>query len=351
MTLQEIILEKIQSQGPIRFVDFMEICLYHPEFGYYFSSRNKIGKDGDFYTSPYLTPVFGAMIGRKMELLWKTLGSPNFTIVEYGAGSGRLCADILAYLKNNEPFYSRLKYCIIEKSPSMRLLAKKHLPENVIWYDSIAEIQELEGCIISNELLDNFAVQQVKMEDELLELFIAGDNGFTEVWKPATAELQKYFQDLDIQLPKGFRTECNLQAIDWLKDIVTHLKRGFVLSIDYGGLSSELYHSSRRNGTLLSYYNHQISDCMEERPGEQDITAHVNFSALMYYGERMNLKTISYTDQGQFLLELGFKQALEQSYLHEKNVLQAARQVALIGHALLFDMGKKYKVLIQEKNN
>src|SRR5688572_1797266 len=156
--LTEIIIQKIRNNGPIPFHDFMEMCLYYPELGYYTSMQDRIGVKGDYYTSPYLTPVFGVMIGKQLEEMWNILGAKKFTIVEYGAGAGFLCHDILDYLKNNKQLYDQLRYCIIERSPAMRQKARSHLEEKVNWYDSVKEVGEITGCILSNELVDNLPV-------------------------------------------------------------------------------------------------------------------------------------------------------------------------------------------------
>ena len=131
MLLSEIIAEKIKREGPISFRDFMEMSLYYPELGYYTSIDDKIGKNGDYYTSSDLTSIFGAMIGTQIEEMWEIAGMEPFTIIEYGAGTGLLCHDILEYLKNNTKLYDELNYCIIEKSAVMREKQKKRLHEKV----------------------------------------------------------------------------------------------------------------------------------------------------------------------------------------------------------------------------
>src|ERR1700738_1685488 len=160
--LQEIIINKIRKDGPICFQDFMEMALYYPELGYYnHPEHNKIGKKGDFYTSSYLSPAFGAMVARQIEEMWRLLGGKAFTIVEYGAGTGILCHDILEHLKSNTELYRELRYCIIEKSPVMREIESLYLKEKVSWHNSIGELPGINGCILSNELIDNFSVHQV----------------------------------------------------------------------------------------------------------------------------------------------------------------------------------------------
>lgn len=350
MDLTEIIRHKISDEGVISFAEYMEMCLYYPEMGYYTSPRNKIGKDGDFYTSAYLTPVFGALIGKQLEEMWETLGSTDFTIVEYGAGTGILCHDILSYLKKNDKMYDQLKYYIIEKSPVMREIEKSHLFEKVEWLNSINELPEVNGCILSNEVVDNFAVHQVVMKDELMEVFITYNNGFTEVLQPAPEELKEYLKELNIELSKDFRSEINLQAISWMKEIANSLNQGYVMTIDYGYLSSELYKAYRSQGTLMCYNNHKVNDNLYDNIGIQDITSHVNFSALMNFGVKNGLNECVFTNQCNFLLSMGFKELLQQMFTQENDVIQAARKISFLSHTLLIDMGSKFKFLIQEKN-
>lgn len=349
MSLTDIIIQKIKEEGPISFHDFMEMALYYPELGYYSSSQEKIGKKGDFYTSSSLTHVFGAMIAKQVEEMWTLLGEGPFTIVEYGAGTGLLCHDILDYLKNNQKLFDQLSYCIIEKSAELRKSQQRHLPEKVSWFNSVGEIGEINGCILSNELLDNFAVHQVVMEDTLKEVFVDYDKDFVEILKPASTSLIDYFKELGVELPKGYRTEINLEAIKWIEEIALPLKQGFVLTIDYGYPSYEFYRPSRNRGTLLCYNKHQINENPYQDIGQQDITAHVNFSALCHWGFKNGLVCCGLTSQGQFLLSLGFRDHLIRTAEPGKNMFEAARKASVISHTLLMDMGTKFKVLIQKK--
>src|SRR6188474_3482611 len=206
-TLSEIIKNKIREQGPVSFHDFMEMALYYPGLGYYTSSPDKIGKHGDYYTSPYLTNVFGSVIAKQLEEMWLLTGKKDFTVVEYGAGMGSLCNDILDHLKHNKDFFKKVRYCIIEKSEAMRQKEKEIIGHNLItdkiaWHDSIAEIPSFTGCILANEVLDNFSVHKVIMkENELKEVFVDYDRGFIEVLKPAPNDLKDYFITLGIELP------------------------------------------------------------------------------------------------------------------------------------------------------
>jgi len=169
----KIIIDRIRNDGPISFRDFMEMALYYPDLGYYSIGKDRTGSKGDFYTSPVLTSVFGEMIGKQLEEMWQILGKKEFVIVEYGAGSGFLCHDILKYLKNNEQLFHGLRYCIIEKNPVMqKKILPKELQEKISWYHSISDIGDFTGCVLSNELLDNFPVHLVVMQEELKEIKI-----------------------------------------------------------------------------------------------------------------------------------------------------------------------------------
>ncbi|HXB41850.1 MAG TPA: SAM-dependent methyltransferase [Bacteroidia bacterium] len=348
MELAEIIKEKIVKEGPISFHDFMEMALYYPELGYYTSAKDKIGRTGDYYTSASLTPVFGALIGRQLEEMWHLLEKNKFTVVEYGAGTGSLCNDILNSLKSNPELYANLNYCIIEKSPSMRDKQKKLLNKKVSWFDSLQDIPEITGCILSNELVDNFSVHRVQMEDELKEVFVDYKNGFVELFKPAPAILKNYLTELKIELSKGFRTEINLEATEWMKEIALCLRKGYVMTIDYGYPSSELYCEQRRNGTLTCYNKHRINNQPYIHIGEQDITSHVNFSALCLWGFKHGLEYCGFTDQRNFLSSLGFRDYLKKTEKPGDYYRNFKREISLT-YTLLEDMGRKFKILIQRK--
>ena len=349
MSLSKIIIERIKKDGPLSFRDFMEMALYYPELGYYNSINTKIGADGDFYTSASLSASFGAMIGRQIEEMWYLLGKNPFKIVEYGAGTGLLCHDILDYLKKNKLLYDNLSYCIIEKSASMQEIEKKYLFEKVSWYKSIDEIPEIIGCIISNELIDNFAVHQVIMEEELKEVFVNYNNDFEEILLPADEKLVAYFKTLNVYLPKGFRTEINMEALVWLKNISRFLLKGYIITIDYGALSSDLYDNRRSSRTLLCYNKHQKNDNPYQFIGSQDITTHTNFSALQHWGENYGLDCCGMTDQTNFLLALGVKKYQNDELIKLINSTQAKIHESYFNFGLLMRIGMKFKVLIQQK--
>jgi SAM-dependent MidA family methyltransferase len=354
MLLSDIIIGRIQKEGPLAFRDFMEMALYYPGEGYYTSGRQKIGKSGDYYTSAYLTGLFGEMLAVQLEEMWQALGRQPFTIVEYGAGTGLLCRDILRRLKENKEMYEDLRYYIIEKSDTMRqkeeeLLQQEEelLPEKVRWVTAIADIAPVTGCILSNELVDNFSVHQVLMAAELMEVCVSYDGDFTETLRPAAPALKEYLHQLQVELPVGYRAEIDLEATDWIQEVARALDKGFVLTVDYGYPSSTLY--SKRSGTLACYNRHKVSYCPYDRIGDQDITHHVNFSALDYWGRRSGLDCCGYTRQIHFLQGLGLTRCLRKWEEAGMEDPVARQQQFHQLQTLLMDMGHKFKVLIQRK--
>ena len=346
MQLAEIIINKIKKEGPVCFRDYMEMALYYPSLGYYNSEVNKIGKEGDYYTSPVLSSFFGEMIGKQIEEMWMLLDKKPFTIVEYGAGTGALCSGILQYLTNNFALFENLKYVIIEKSESMRKAQEKRFPEKVEWYNSIKEAGPINGCILSNEVLDNFAVHKVVMKEELMEVFVDHEKDFIEILKPAGEKLKNYFLEQQIVLPKNYTTEINLQAIEWIKEISENLNRGFVFTIDYGFASTDLYNEKRNSGTLICYKGHEINTELYSDIGLQDITAHVNFSALSHWGKNYGLDCIGFTTQANFLRSMGLMNYLRRLEMQESD--DSKNSIFQI-NKLMRGMGNKFKLLVQKK--
>ncbi|HEV2481106.1 MAG TPA: SAM-dependent methyltransferase [Puia sp.] len=363
MPVPEIIVDIIKSKGPLSFHDFMEMALYYPEQGYYAATCDRLGVHGDFYTSPYLTHLFGDMLAGQLEEMWRNMGCRPFTIVEYGAGTGLLCRDILVRLRESREMFRGLQYVIIEKSGPMRrrereLLAVEGLLHKLRWEISIDAVAPVDGCILSNELVDNFAVHQVVMEDELMEVFVDYNNGFIELLRPASPELKDYLRELQITLPRGFRAEINLEATHWIREVSAALGHGFVITIDYGNSSSDLY--NRSEGTLTCYHHHQVNHSPYESVGEQDITSDVNFSALDHWGRQGGLEHCGFTSQTRFLQGLGLNRRLQQLELDAAitsnsmpsapNPADLSRQTNLRQlYTLLIGMGTRFKVLIQRK--
>jgi SAM-dependent MidA family methyltransferase len=340
MPLRELIIDTIRTNGPLSFRDFMEMALYYPGQGYYAASHEAIGEGGDFYTSPYLSSIFGEIVAGQLEEMWILLHRRPFTIVECGAGAGLLCRDILRRLKANAGLFDQLQYIIVEKSEWMckkerTLLEAEGLLPKLRWASSLHDLPPVHGCILSNELVDNFSVHQVVMGERLMEVFVTYDNGFKEILRPASPKLNAYLEEFHIVLPKGFRAEINLEATEWIRDAAAVLSSGFVMTIDYGHCAADLY--SRQSGTLACYHKHQVAHCPYDHIGEQDITTHVNFSALDHWGRRYGLEYCGYTSQTRFLQGLGFTARLRQLGASTPQLRR------------LIDMSEQFKVLIQRK--
>jgi SAM-dependent MidA family methyltransferase len=356
-SLRQIIAGEIRRQGPLSFARFMEICLYHPQHGYYASGRGCRGREGDYYTSPTIHPIFGALMGKQLAQMWRILGAGAFEVVEMGGGEGYLCMDILDYLQQEEPrFYDLLLYRMVEKSPGVierqrRLLASHAAKIGWHWPEEMAD-QKIQGCFLSNELVDSFPVHRVVMKaGALQEVYVDLDKGgFKEVHKsPSTPELMAYFRRVGITLAQGQQAEVNLEALRWLEKVAQGLERGFVITIDYGYPAAELYSPLRPAGTLLCYQEHRALSDPYASPGLQDMTAHVDFTSLIMWGEGCGLQLTGLVPQYRFLLALGILEQAE--HLGKgKGEGEALNERLTIKNLILPGvMGETFKVLIQHK--
>ena len=360
--LAELILDRIRSRGKITFASFMEAALYEPGLGYYTSAGRKVGAEGDFYTSMNVHSAFGRLIAKEIGRFWELLGSPApFTIAEAGAGGGQLAQDILDALgESNQPLYEALIYRLIEKEPSLKDAQTRRLArhaQRLAWSSPEefgADGLSFVGCIVSNELFDAMPVHIVEMTEEgLKELYVGADeDGFRELLAPlSTPELAAHLDRYQVRLLPGQRGEINLAAPAWLACASRALTRGFVLTIDYGYLSEELYATHRKGGTLLCYHRHSTSDNPYLLVGEQDITTHINFSQLMEAGRDAGLSTVWFGEQYRFLLGVGLVDELM------RLEAQAASEQERLKHRLALKklmlpeggMGDTFKVLIQAK--
>ncbi len=348
--LKQKIFEKIKKEGPITFEAFMQMALYEPGLGYYASEKTEIGRSGDFYTSTHLHYAFGAMLGKQIEEMWEIMEKPeDFCIVEIGAGEGYMCKDILDFLNRKSNSFI---YLIIENNPFMKHRQIKLLEpylDRVKWFSSLNELKDLRGCIVSNELLDSFPVHLVEMEDELKEIFVSADKDlFIEIKKrPSTPALTDYLREFSIELSRGYRTEINLRIKEWLKSVNEALSEGFILTIDYGYSAKDYYSEDRNRGTLFCYHRHQLIEDPYINIGEQDITAHVNFSSLKKWGEELGLKTIGFCQQRTFLVSIGIDELIQEIYEKSPDYLfEIARIKRLIFPGTI---GESHKVLVQYK--
>ena len=360
-TLTDIIRARISESGNITFADFMNLSLYHPVYGYYSSPGVKIGKRGDYYTSPVVHQVFGEIILKQIIEMWNISGGMVFTIVEMGAGDGTLCLDMLNFAKREySDFFNNLKYIIIEESEYMKGLQKERLHNagllnhNILWtdYSDRLFITGVNGCFLSNELIDAFPVHIIeKRGGELKEVFVSyKDNSFIEVLDSlSTPELIRYFIP-GIVLEDGQRAEVNLKALEWMRWVARSIRKGFAITVDYGYPAEELYASHRKSGTLLCYYKHRVIENPYINIGEQDITSHVDFSTLIKVGEGEGMMTLGLTDQMHFLFGLGIGEIIESIGSRADTETEALKQRLLIKNLIMPGrMGEVFKILIQQK--
>jgi len=355
--LERILRRRIEQAGGIPFAEFMEHCLYHPEHGYYMAARERIGKQGDFFTSTSVHSLFGRLVSRQLGQMWELLGRGSFTVAEQGAGEGHLCLDILNALRDENPdFYRILRYRLVELSPDNRQRQRQLLEEHgerVDWC-SLEDLAGMEGCFLSNELVDAFPVHLVEKRDGVLkEVFVvAREDGFGEDLRPvSTAEIEEHFRDLGTGPVEGNRGEVNLEAGRWMARVGRLLGRGFVITIDYGYPAEELYAPFRRQGTLMCYHRHTSSDDPYRNIGCQDITAHIDFTSLQISGEREGLAPLYFGEQYRFLMGLGFVEALVELQARETDENRARALRLTLKNLILPEggMGETFKVLVQGK--
>ncbi|HLO49505.1 MAG TPA: class I SAM-dependent methyltransferase [Kamptonema sp.] len=374
--LCELIFQRIAAspQQRITFAEYMELALYHPQQGYYATNEVKIGKHGDFFTSPHLGADFGEVLAEQFVQMWEIIGKPNvFTIVEMGAGQGILAADILAYLQRQYPdFFRILEYLIVEKSAALKAEQKQRLTDlkSVRWcnWEEIPA-SSVTGCFFSNELVDALPVHQFVLEKgQIKEVYVTaetplqaeanlGKKIFEVSGEVSTPQIAKYFDLVGIDLSAsaysdGYRSEVNLAALDWITTVTEKLQRGYLLTIDYGYPSHRYYHPNRREGTLQCYYRHQHHNNPYLYVGRQDLTAHVDFTALEKQGELCGLQLVGLTQQGLFLMALGLGDRIAALSTNDAEVLNLAaflrRREAL--HQLIDPMGLGgFGVLVQGK--
>lgn len=384
----------------ITFAEYMDMVLYHSEYGYYVTNV-KIGTEGDFFTSVHLGADFGELLAEQFVEMWEILGKPTpFSLVEMGAGQGILAADILKYIHRHYPdFFTALDYIIVEKSPALRQEQQQRLQNTSILATSphegareeigypvrwcnLEEIpsNSITGCFFSNELVDAFPVHQLIIEQgRLREVYVttaseieaSQSNQIRTTQQPAlikasefvevtgelsTPQIAEYFDLVSINLlsslyPNGYRTEVNLAALDWLKMVADKLQRGYLLTIDYGYPASRYYSPARSQGTLVCYYQHRQHDNPYIHIGRQDITAHVDFTALERWGKQCGLNSVGFTQQGLFLIGLGIGDRIAAISTSDAKSIQQSLQRRDALHQLINPQGLGgFGVLVQSRN-
>jgi SAM-dependent MidA family methyltransferase len=355
--LAELLAERIRRFGPLTFADYMRECLYHPVHGYY--SRAESKRFADYYTSVDVHPIFARLLARQFAEMWECLGRPQeFTLVEAGAGAGRFATQVLDFCEAKlRAFYDALRYVAVERSALRRrqatVAAKRHADSGHFTISAEVPAHIAAGCLFSNELADALPVHRVVMDGGTLKEILVDfcDGHFADVVASlSTCAITEYFAAQGIVLCEGQQAEAGLEACDWISEIGRRLGRCYVLTIDYGHPAANLFDHHHMGGTLLAYQNHRANESFYASPGEQDLTAHVNFTALETWGKRSGLETVGFTSQTAFLLALG--QGNEFADLYEEGQTEAKRTKARLQLKTLIypeGMGERFQVLIQHK--
>ena len=335
----------------------MQAALYDPELGYYNTERLKIGAQGDYYTSSNVHPAFGALLARTFAELWAGSSLP-LTIVEFGPGTGQLASDVLSAMRDEQPaVFDRLIYVLVEASPAMRNRQRDKLSafEHHIRWRTLEELERRPVIAIafSNEFADALPVHRARCRsDALEELYVGTDAAcLTLLWSnPSTERLWKYVERMGVSLREGQIIEINVDMIDWMARVSKALENGFLITIDYGDIANHLYAKDRGSGTLRSFYRHQLFDSPLERVGEQDITASVNFTALIEYGRDLGFEEVSYERQTAFLIRMGLIERIAGQDTSANAPRDLKDRLALKNLFVPGGIGDNFRVLIQKKS-
>ena len=338
-TLQQLISERIQREGAISFADYMRMALYEPDYGYYVVGPARMGWQGDYYTSTDVSALFAHCMSRQLVQMWEGLERPNpFVVLEQGSGRGNLAQQIMAWTKQTSPaLHAALEYRTedirmgrdaVQGMPGVQGMPEKQGDREVSQEqmgrgDSGGRSASV-SVLLSNELVDAFPVHVVEKRDgHLYEVFVdIHDGRLQEVLDEASSvEVAGYLDGYGVpwsNYADGWRAEINLDALRWMQRSAQLLgsgskskQHGFLLTIDYGDKARTLYTRERRRGTLACYFQHQLTERPLVRPGEQDITAHVNFSALINEGRRQGLRLHAFTTQKAWLESMGLVEEVE----------------------------------------
>jgi len=353
--LHQWLLARLNAAGPVPFAQFMEWCLYHPEHGYYTSGRVRVGSDaGDFTTSPHVSSLFAGCLARVAAAVDRALERPSrFTLIEGGPGEGRLAVELLDTLRRREPeLYARLVYCLDERSPALlerqlRSLADHRDRVRVGLPDIL-----VAGLYVSNELIDALPVNRfVRTKGELQEIFVgASGENLVELLRPPADPETAAAADV-LATDDGHQVEVRPGVAPWLERVAGCLVRGVVLTVDYGDTAERLFGPHRPDGTVVGYRRHGQTTDLLAAPGEQDLTAQVDFTALVRGGEALGLHATPLCKQREFLFAAGLLAELEALEVSDRTELEklelrrAAAPLLMPGTG----MGDAFKVLVQTK--
>ena len=356
--LTDLIRDQIRKSGPVSFAWFMEQALYHPIHGYYSSERTRIGRAGDFFTNVSVGDLFGEILAAQAVELFDLLGAPGrFKIAEQGAEKAQLAKDIVKALAG-EPKSVGWTYWIVEPSAQKTAYQKAHVgqtPIPVHWISRLEQLDSFSGFIFCNELLDALPCHLVEHDGgKWNEVRVQAEHeAFGFVLRPIqNADLMRQLERLPPPSVTPYRTEVNLAALDWIKSAARALQRGFILIIDYGFPRNELYSLARSQGTLTGYYRHQRQKDVLQRPGEIDITAHIDFSAIAEAASSEGCAVLGYADQHHFMVGAAEQRLFEIERLAGAGSLPADQQRFLRQYKSLMHpstMGLAFKYLLLGK--
>ncbi len=338
--------EIANAGGSIDFARFMELALYAPSLGYYRGGMQKFGAQGDFVTAPELSPLFARCIAKQCQQVFRHLG--NGDIVEVGAGSGALAGVLLRELDAQQVLPEN--YYILETSADLRqrqsdLIAQEipDLLDRVRWLQTLPK-DGIRGLVLANELLDAMPVHRFSVNEQGIQQLRVACDGKDFVWheKPADKALHERVDPLD--LARGYTSEVNFHAEAWVKSMAGCLKAGVMLLFDYGFPRAEFYHPQRSDGTLMCHYRHRNHPDPLLLIGLQDITAHIDFTAIAEAGLTNDLSLLGYTSQAAFLLSIGITEfASASDHTDRKQHMEIVQQVNKLTSPA--EMGELYKVI------
>ncbi|WCR29323.1 SAM-dependent methyltransferase [Paenibacillus thiaminolyticus] len=344
------------ARAAIPFSAFMKSCLYHPEGGYYMSDRPKIGKKGDFYTSSNVGSAMGEMIAVYIQRQAAERGwAPDtFTIVEWGAGNGRLAGHINERMRRDR--CSGYRYAIVEASPYHAQLVKERLGGEdcpVSWWKE-ADYRREAGVsrlfVLANELLDAFPVERIRASNgEIEQCFVVweeAEQSFRPVWLPADPEVLRWLKRYRIELPEGRICDAGIAMSSWLGTMLRHASAAEFIFIDYGDVTEELTAEHRVDGTLMCYHRHRAHDNPWIHIGEQDMTAMVDFSVCQQAALEAGAQIRHYMTQKAFLLEQGLLQELVDHAQPDPFSPEARRNRAIRQLLLSDQLSERFRVLL-----
>ncbi len=359
--IRGILLEEVARKGAISFARFMELALYCPDFGYYERTDASPGRKGDYFTSVSAGSLFGELLAFQFAGWLEASPANHRQIVEAGAHDGRLAVDILQWFQAHRPdLAGSIAYTILEPSARRQQSQQKALAESGLtaplqWFDSWDALKSagVRGVIFSNELLDAMPVHRLGWDAKQRQWFEWGvtvhKGEFTWTRMPGDpasimdTRLTLPRELLDV-LPDGFTTEVRPAAVDWWRQAARALKAGKLVAFDYGLMGEEFFTPERKDGTLRAYHRHHLTGELLALPGEQDLTAHVNFSAIRDAGEMEGLRTDEFGPQGRFLTGIVERMCAKDAAA-EKWISTRSRQFQTLTHPE--HLGNTFRVLIQ----